>query len=134
MITEFKLFEEIKRKPLLGYKVDNTFNNNHSLNFNGAETKLLLSEDFKIADNIATDVEPDCIFEIEKLPTDEYSVFYELRIKDIYNNVEKSRKFKCDIYQRIKYLNAIIDICAAYLRDIKIKQHKNIDPYGEEIW
>jgi len=137
MIKSFKLFEELKRKAPANFEIGDTFmpfDPEKGKSFGLAEKKLLEDEGFVIINKSATCEDTYCDFEIIKTCPDEFSEIYELIIKDKQGNTTHSRKFKSDIYNRTKYLDVILNICARYHEDLERKVHADVDPYGEEVW
>lgn len=136
MIKDFKIFEEIKRKAPEGFHIGNTFDERVAgpNNFTIQEKRLLESDDFIVNDNVAKCDDDVCNFEIRKEIPDEYSIIYELIITDKNNEKLASRKFKSDILNKTDYIDAILNICAAYRVELISKAHSDIDPYNEENW
>jgi len=138
MIKSFKLFEELKREVPMDYDISDTFNpfDPAKVKFKEYEIEPLAEEDFIVDGNIATCVENQITYQIEKSAPDEFSIIYELKIKDNKGNVLKSRKFKTNLMaNNVDYcLDVILNICAAYNRDNYKHIHQDIDPYGEETW
>ena len=133
MLTSFKLFEELKRKSPKGFIVDFEKDDN---GFTKDETYILQQDEFEINDNVATNVEDVCSFEITKIYSDEL-ITYQLIIKDEDGNVLHNKKFKIDQYNntgRVNLLNTILNVCAFTRDKIINDRHKDIDPYSEEKW
>lgn len=136
MIKSFRLYEELKRKVPDSFTVSDNFFDEFDANkpviFPKSEKSLLVKDDFTIDGNVATCVEKHCTFEIIRTVPEEYVVIFELIVKED-DNV-KSKKFKCDVYHAVEFLNTILNICSKYLDNLKRKLHKDIDPFNEENW
>jgi hypothetical protein len=131
MIKQFKLFEELKRKPK-SLMDSRDFFVDEDNEFTYKEKTILEKDDFEIVNNVATNVDI-ATFVIKKIYNEDYIV-YELTVTDKEGKI-KTKKFKSvDYLKRYDLLNSIIDICAAIKDDIKRSAHRHIDPYDEENW
>ena len=134
MLTSFKIFEELKRKSPKDFEIGSTFDADKTDGFSKTESDILKEDDFTIDGNTATNKETYCTFEIKTTHPDEFTLLYELIIKDLKGDVIRSKKFKTDLYHKTDYLNTVLNICARFHEDLVQDAHKDLDPYNEEDW